>query len=87
MVTTPNLQSLPRRFISFRRVATHRAPERQITSLDEFAQKDVVIGTNSNGRAIKVDVPLPVAPTGCPRAIAPPFTFTLERSSPNLLQQ
>jgi len=27
MVTTPNLQSLPRRFISFRRVATRRAPE------------------------------------------------------------
>jgi len=36
MVTTPNLQSLPRRFISFRRVATHRAPEQYTgsTSLD-----------------------------------------------------
>jgi hypothetical protein len=39
MVTTPNLQSLPWRFISFRRVATQRAPEqKKIHKFRQLAQ-------------------------------------------------
>ncbi|WVY96981.1 hypothetical protein V8G54_029132 [Vigna mungo] len=51
---TPNLQSLPRFFISCNSVATHRAP---------------------------------VAPRGCPIAIAPPLTLIFSGSSPSLFRQ
>lgn len=41
-------------------------------------------------RFVRIDIyrnGLPVAPKGCPRAIAPPFTFTFSGSRSNFLQQ
>lgn len=100
---TPKRQSLPRRFISLRRVLTHRAPYKRDRNIIVVINKNILnqspnrssqfymvvrrqtnlVGYNNCEIAEKI----PVAPNGCPRAIAPPLTLTFVGSSSNFLQQ